>query len=468
MRNLASLMAALILSCAVMGQSARPKKTVKHHKAAQAGPVNQPAALATPGSGTQGHLAKWINSSNLGDSSITEDKSGNVGIAAPAGSSALTVGGAITATGPVGIAAPAGSSALTVGGVIESLTGGIKFPDGSIQTRAATLNHDQTLKGDGAGNPLGLAVPLIFTGFVEIQHGGVITVTNSAPEGTGIVTTGADANTNSGFDGGRGLVSHGGRGISILFGGDSLVGLGGNGEGFGGTGGLLFGGDAIFGGDGLIAQGGQGHNTGSGGSGIIALPGKGVDGAAHGLAGDFRGDVSVTGTLSKGGGSFKIDHPLDPANKYLYHSFVESPDMKNIYDGVITLDAAGEAIVELPEWFGALNRDFRYLLTAIGAPGPTLYIAEEVNGNHFKIAGGSPRMKVSWQVTGIRQDAWANAHRIPVEEEKPGSERGYYLYPELFGQPEQKNVQWARHPEAMKRIKEARDHNKPAQGFVNQ
>jgi hypothetical protein len=401
--------------------------------------------LTTSGSGTPGHLGKWITSSFFGDSSIIEDKSGNVGIGTPAA-----------------------SSALTVGGLIETLAGGIKFPDGSIQTRAATLNHDQTLKGDGAGNPLGLAVPLIFAGFVESQHDGVITVTNSAPEGTGIMTTGADADPKSGFDGGRGLISQGGRGISILFGGDGLAGIGGNGTGFGGTGGLLFGGDSsLFGGDGLIAQGGRGRSGGSGGSGVIAFGGEGVDGAVRGLAGDFRGDISVSGNLSKGGGSFKIDHPLDPPNKYLYHSFVESPDMKNIYDGVITLDAAGEAIVELPEWFGALNRDLRYLLTAIGAPGPTLYIAEEVNGNHFKIAGGSPRMKVSWQVTGIRQDAWANAHRIPVEEEKPGSERGYYLHPELFGQPEQKNVQWARHPEAMKRIKEAREGNKPAEDLVS-
>ena len=52
------------------------------------------------------------------------------------------------------------------------------------------------------------------------------------------------------------------------------------------------------------------------------------------------GNVDVIGTLSKGGGSFKIDHPLDPANKYLYHSFVESPDMKNMYDGNVTTDDA--------------------------------------------------------------------------------------------------------------------------------
>jgi hypothetical protein len=42
-------------------------------------------------------------------------------------------------------------------------------------------------------------------------------------------------------------------------------------------------------------------------------------------------------------------------------------------------------------------------------------------------------VEVSWQITGIRQDAWANAHRIPVEEDKAGLEKGRYLYPELFG-----------------------------------
>jgi hypothetical protein len=148
----------------------------------------------------------------------------------------------------------------------------------------------------------------------------------------------------------------------------------------------------------------------------------------------LSGDVAIAGTLSKGGGSFKIDHPLDPANKYLYHSFVESPDMKNIYDGVVVLNDAGEASVALPAYFEALNRDFRYQLTCIGGTAP-VYIAEEVKGNAFKIAGGTPGLKVSWQVTGTRQDAFANAHRIPVEEEKPAAERGRYLYPAELGKP---------------------------------
>jgi hypothetical protein len=159
-----------------------------------------------------------------------------------------------------------------------------------------------------------------------------------------------------------------------------------------------------------------------------------------GWAGGFEGDVKVWGSVTKSGGSFQIDHPLDPANKYLSHSFVESPDMMNVYNGNITLDANGEAVVRLPDWFEALNMDFRYQITPIGAPGPNLYIAEEVKSNSFKIAGGKPGSKVSWQVTGVRKDAYANAHRIEVEEEKPRSERGHYLHPELYGQPESMRI----------------------------
>jgi len=195
------------------------------------------------------------------------------------------------------------------------------------------------------------------------------------------------------------------------------------------------------------------HAVGSGAQ-SYALYAEAINGAR--FAGTFIGDVNIFGRLFKSAGSFKIDHPLDPANKYLYHSFVESPDMMNIYNGNVILDANGEAWVELPHYFQTLNKDFRYLLTSIGAPGPNLYIAKEVEGNRFQIAGGKPGMKVSWQVTGIRQDAYAEAHRIKVEEEKPESEQGYYLYPELYGQPQTKSIQWAHDPEGMKRMVEER------------
>ena len=101
------------------------------------------------------------------------------------------------------------------------------------------------------------------------------------------------------------------------------------------------GGKAIFGeaaGDDGTGVHGQGEDRGVYGLGWGST-GRGVYGLAtdpsgvnygvygetwssNGYAGYFQGRVRVTGNLSKGGGSFKIDHPLDPENKYLQHSFV--------------------------------------------------------------------------------------------------------------------------------------------------
>ena len=139
-----------------------------------------------------------------------------------------------------------------------------------------------------------------------------------------------------------------------------------------------------------------------------------------------NGYVDVLGILNKGGGSFKIDHPLDPANKYLYHSFVESPDMKNMYDGNVTTDDAGLATVALPDWFETLNRDFRYQLTVIGQFAQAI-VARKIANNSFEIRTSVPNVEVSWQVTGTRQDAFANAHRIQVEVEKAPADRGHRL-----------------------------------------
>jgi hypothetical protein len=196
------------------------------------------------------------------------------------------------------------------------------------------------------------------------------------------------------------------------------------------------------------------ENLGTGGNGVGVYAthngsGYGLYASAFnaaGYAGYFvgrcfiSGALNINGTLTKGGGSFKIDHPLDPEHKFLSHSFVESPDMKNIYDGVVTTDDRGRAEVMLPDWFDALNRDFRYQLTVIGGgedgePFPQVRVVEKIAGNRFVIRSSAARVEVSWQVTGTRKDAWANANRIPVEEDKSVTERGKYLHPASFGLP---------------------------------
>jgi len=210
-------------------------------------------------------------------------------------------------------------------------------------------------------------------------------------------------------------------------------------------------------------RGVYGQSAGSGGFGVYGYnssSGPGVYGTSvSGWAGSFDGNVNVNGTLSKAAGGFRIDHPLDPSGKYLSHSFVESPDMMNVYNGNVTTDATGEAVVELPEWFEALNRDFRYQLTVMGGGDvwAQARVAREVDGNRFTIQTSVPRTKVSWQVTGIRHDAYAEAHRIPVEEEKPSGQQGFYLYPGLFGAPEETGIQWATSPELMRQMKAERE-----------
>lgn len=171
-------------------------------------------------------------------------------------------------------------------------------------------------------------------------------------------------------------------------------------------------------------------------------------------AGYFFGNVYVSGSLMKPGGGFKIDHPLDPSNRYLSHSFVESPDMKNVYDGVVVLGANGETDVVLPDWFETLNKEFRYQLTPINAPAPNLYIAEEIRNRSFKIAGGTSGLKVCWQVTGTRQDAWAKANPVIIEQDKSDNERGYYLHPEVQGYPAGTSIEEVRFPDEIRQLRD--------------
>ncbi len=227
---------------------------------------------------------------------------------------------------------------------------------------------------------------------------------------------------------------------------------------------------------GTDSAGVRGINNSSSGAGVHgeSTQGTGVHGEStnsYGLyatsgnalswAGYFQGDVYVVDLLrveghittqslsTSGSKDFRIDHPLDPANQYLHHAAIESSEVLNQYMGNVVLDANGEAVVELPAWFEAINTNFRYQLTAIGAPGPNLYIAEKVDGNRFKIAGGTAGMEVSWLVAATRSDPYMQDHPFEAERAKPEEERGLYVYPEGYGQPESRSVDAVReHPPA--------------------
>jgi hypothetical protein len=146
------------------------------------------------------------------------------------------------------------------------------------------------------------------------------------------------------------------------------------------------------------------------------------------------GVVSAGNSFTTGTKSFRIDHPLDPENKYLQHYCVEGPAALNVYRGNVRLDERGEAWVELPAYYERINRDETYQLTAVGGPGPGLYVAERVKGNRFRIAGGSAGLEVSWSVVGVRNDLWVRSQGMRDEVDKPLEMRGKYVHPWLYGQ----------------------------------
>jgi hypothetical protein len=316
----------------------------------------------------------------------------------------------------------------------------------------------------GSTNQYGLDFFTGYTSRMSITNTGRVGIGNQGPSFSWLEV---DAGNNSGLEGARlagGSDSSGsGTGVSnagvVAFGGDDTSVSG----GASGYGAYLYGGSSTngYGGSGLLVYGGTGaQGDGDGGDFYAGEPyGDGVW-AYGGLdAGYFAGDVEITGNLYVLGSSknFKIDHPLDPANKYLYHAAIESSEVLNLYRGNVTLDANGEAIVTLPDWFEAINKDLSYQLTPIGGSAPGLYVAAEVSNNQFKVAGGRPGLKVSWQITGVRNDAEERANAYQAEVDKPARERGYYIHPELYGAPKERQIEWARHPEMMKRIKEHRE-----------
>lgn len=165
-------------------------------------------------------------------------------------------------------------------------------------------------------------------------------------------------------------------------------------------------------------------------------------------AGYFSGDCRVTGTFDNSKSTTIIDHPLDPENKYLVHNTISSPDLMNVYNGNVTTDNSGEAEVMLPDYFATLNKDFRYQLTVIGDFAQAI-IAEEINNNRFVIRTDKPFIKVSWMVTGVRQDPYAASNPTEIEKQKSAKEAGKYLHPESYGLGEEYGVDYEHHKNAL-------------------
>lgn len=158
--------------------------------------------------------------------------------------------------------------------------------------------------------------------------------------------------------------------------------------------------------------------------------GIGVHGQATGASG--YGVFSTGNIAASGTKSFLIDHPLDPENKTLRHYCAEGPEPMNEYSGVAALDRNGEAWVMLPDYFESINRDFRYQLTCLGQFAP-VYVRDEIRDGAFLISGGEPGMRVSWEVKGVRNDAFVQTYGAPVEQAKTETNRGRFLQPELYG-----------------------------------
>jgi len=206
-------------------------------------------------------------------------------------------------------------------------------------------------------------------------------------------------------------------------------------------------------------------STGEGvvGDGLYAEPGAfTADNGFGTLAAMFQGSISVIGHVSSFVTRTQIDHPNDPANKYLVHAAVESSEMMNIYSGNAVTDDLGVAVVHLPDWFEAENGDFRYQLTVLGGRFAQAIVSTEIHDHQFTISTNATGVKVSWQVTGVRLDAYAKAHPLVVEQEKNKMERGFYMSPELYGQPEEKGLEWGRHPNMMRLMKARREASRQA------
>lgn len=174
--------------------------------------------------------------------------------------------------------------------------------------------------------------------------------------------------------------------------------------------------------EGSVAVYGAGVNPGLSSTGVQGTGDIGIYGSGTTYGGYFSGNVHVTGTLTKGGGGFLIDHPLDPDNKVLEYSFVEAPERNNLYRGRAETKN-GEAIINLPIYFMSLNNNFDYILTPIKSFAK-LAIKKEINNNSFTVMSDID-CEFTWVVLTERNDKWAREHPLIVEYSKSDANNSF-------------------------------------------
>jgi hypothetical protein len=415
--------------------------------------------------GTPGRIAKFDTATTITDSIITES-AGHIGVGTATSNAILTVTSAAaaspaifarhTAPGGVGVNSdsPSGTGVLGISQSGKGMFG--KSIDGNGVAGQSTSSDGVAGFSDSGNGVSGTTT----TGVGVVGQSTTTTGVGvfGSSDGTGVIGSSTNFVGVAGFSTSNNGVagsSDSGKGVvGFSDGGDGVTGFSARSRGMAGTG-FNYGVVGQSTNSTNLSFGVMGFSPGESGCGVQGVCPRGhgvqgftvngsavtgfVDSSGSGVAGYFDGNVLVTGSLSQGGGGFRIDHPLDPTTKTLAHSFVESPDMMNIYNGTVTTDANGEASVTLPDYFEALNQDFHYQLTVIGQFAQAV-VAQEIRNNQFMIKTDQARVKVSWQVTGIRQDPWAVANRIAAEEEKAAEDKGRYLHPEPWGQPEEARV----------------------------
>ncbi|MCC7433273.1 MAG: hypothetical protein IT363_01210 [Methanoregulaceae archaeon] len=163
-----------------------------------------------------------------------------------------------------------------------------------------------------------------------------------------------------------------------------------------------------------------------------AADGKAVVGQASGYGVYSFGPLGATGTKS-----FRIDHPLDPENRYLLHYSTESPTPQNFYSGNVKTNAQGKAWVELPSYFAEINANFKYQLTVVDDNESDTFVhvkvGRKIARNRFLIMSSEPNVEVSWRVEADRNDLWVRKNGANTEVDKQPNERGLYQHPELYG-----------------------------------